>query len=49
MISAQNLVTTKSNQVVPLFFEFMIDQYYVFYSDDPDMREIKLSELVDSR
>jgi hypothetical protein len=48
MTSAQNLTTTKSKLVVPLFFEFMIDQYYVFHSDDPDMREVNLSQIVDS-
>ena len=49
MASAQNLTVTKSKQVIPLFFEFMVDQYYVFHPDDPDARECNLSEVVDSR
>jgi hypothetical protein len=49
MTSAQNLTTTKSRLIVPLFFQFMLDQYFVFHSDDPDMHEVNLSEFVDSR
>eukprot|EP00804_Cyclotella_cryptica_P001375 CCRYP_014133-RA/>CCRYP_014133-RA protein AED:0.02 eAED:0.02 QI:68/1/1/1/1/1/6/174/3100 len=49
MTSAQHLTTTKSKMVVPLFFEFMAYQYYVFHSDDPDIFEINLPDIVDSR
>ena len=49
MINAHYLTTTKSKQIVPIFFEFMIDQYYVFHSDDPDMREFQLRQIVESR
>lgn len=49
MTSAQHLTTTKSKLVVPLFFEFMAYQYYVFHPDDPDIPEVNLSDIVDSR
>jgi U3 small nucleolar RNA-associated protein 20 len=49
MTSAQHLTTTKSKMVVPLFFDFMAYQYYVFHPDDPDIPEINLSGIVDSR
>ncbi len=45
MENGPHLTATKSKVVVPLFFEFMIAQYYVFHDDDQDSREIKFPEL----
>jgi hypothetical protein len=39
-----HLTSTKSKAVVPIFFEFLASQYYVFHQDDPDSREIDLSD-----
>lgn len=49
MADAQQVTSTKSRLIVPLFLEFMIDQYYTFHSDDPDMCEIGLPGIVESR
>jgi len=45
MENGPHLTATKSKVAVPLFFEFMIAQYYVFHDDDQDLREIKFPEL----
>lgn len=39
------LTSTKSKAVVPIFFEFLVSQYFVFHQDDPDSREIDLNDL----
>eukprot|EP00985_Skeletonema_marinoi_P017590 scaffold9708_cov130-Skeletonema_marinoi.AAC.3 len=48
MENGPHLTATKSKVVVPLFFEFMVSQYYVFHDDDQDLREIKFPELAPS-
>lgn len=48
MEKGPHLTATKSKFVVPLFFEFMVSQYYVFHNDDQDFREIKFPELASS-
>ena len=47
MENAPHLTSTKSKMIVPIFFEFMLAQFYVFHSDDPDAREICLTENMD--
>jgi hypothetical protein len=49
MTNAPLLTSTKSKVVVPIYFEYIAQQYYVFHSDDPDAREINLSQLVNAR
>ena len=39
------LASTKSKAVVPIFFEFLVSQYFVFHQDEPDSREIDLTDL----
>jgi hypothetical protein len=39
-----HLTSTKSKAVVPIFFEFLVSQYYVFHQDEPDSREIDLTD-----
>lgn len=45
METGPHLTSTKSKIVVPMFFEFMVAQYYVFHDDDQDSREIKFPEM----
>ena len=45
MENGSHLTATKSKMVVPMFFQFMLAQYYVFHDDDQDSREIKFPEL----
>ncbi|KAL3817639.1 hypothetical protein ACHAXA_011727 [Cyclostephanos tholiformis] len=45
---APHLTSTKSKTVVPIFFEFLVSQYYVFHQDEPDSREIDLTDLARS-
>ena len=45
MENGPHLTATKSKVAVPLFFEFMVAQYYVFHDDDQDSREINFPEL----
>lgn len=49
MTNAPLLTSTKSKVVVPIYFEYIAQQYYVFHSDDPDAREINLSQFVNAR
>jgi len=46
MENAPHLTSTKSKVVVPMFFNFMLSQYYIFHSDDPDSRELNLVEIL---
>jgi len=39
------LTSTKSKAVVPIFFEFLVNQYFVFHQDEPDSREIELNDV----
>jgi len=48
MENGPHLTSTKSKTVVPIFFEFLVAQYYVFHQDDPDSREIGFTDLLDS-
>ena len=48
MENAPHLTATKSKVAVPIFFEFLKHQYYVFHQDEPDTREIDLSSIVES-
>ena len=47
MKDGPHLTSTKSKVVVPMFFEFLAAQYYVFHQDEPDSREIDLTHLRD--
>ena len=47
MENASHLTSTKSKVVVPIFFEFLSSQFYVFHQDEPDSREIDLSDLLE--
>lgn len=47
MENGPHLTSTKSKVVVPIFFEFLVSQYYVFHQDEPDSREIDVSDLVE--
>ena len=47
MEDGPNLTSTKSKVVVPIFFEFLVAQYYVFHQDEPDSREINLTDAVE--
>ncbi len=42
MENAPHLTSTKSKVVVPMFFNFLLSQYYIFHCDDPDSREFNL-------
>jgi hypothetical protein len=42
---APQLTSTKSKAVVPIFFEFLVSQYFVFHQDEPDSREIELHDV----
>jgi len=48
MENAPHLTSTKSKSVVPIFVEFLVSQYYVFHTDDPDAREIDFAGIVES-
>ncbi|KAL9183708.1 hypothetical protein ACHAXT_004564 [Thalassiosira profunda] len=48
MENAPLLTSTKSRVVVPIFFEFLVAQYYVFHEDEPDSREIDFASIVES-
>lgn len=48
MENGPHLTSTKSKTVVPIYFEFLFGQYYVFHDDDPDLREIDFAGLVES-
>lgn len=43
--NAPQLTSTKSKAVVPIFFEFLVSQYFVFHHDEPDSREIDLADI----
>ena len=45
MENGPHLTATKSKVIVPIFFDFMISQYYVFHNDDQDSREIEFPQL----
>lgn len=45
----QRLVAKHSRVIVPLFVDFLHNQYYRFHSNDPDARELKLNEHVDAK
>ena len=47
MQDGPHLTSTKSKIVVPIFFEFLVAQYYVFHQDEPDSRETDLTGLVE--
>jgi len=47
MENGPHLTSTKSKTVVPIYFEFLVGQYYVFHQDDPDSREIDFTGLVE--
>ena len=47
MENAPHLTATKSKVAVPIFFEFLEHQYYVFHQDEPDTREVDLSSIID--
>lgn len=44
--SVPHLTTRKSKVVVPIFFDFLHHQYYVFHNDDPDSRELALEKHI---
>ena len=46
MEGVPQLITKKSKVVVPLFFNFLHRQYYLFHDDDPDARELALEDQV---
>ena len=48
MENGPHLTATKSKVVVPLFFEFMVSQYYIFHNDDQDSREISFPQVAPS-
>jgi hypothetical protein len=42
------LTTKKSRFIVPLFLRFLRDEYFAFHDDDPDAREFKLLDHIES-
>ncbi len=42
-----HLTSTKSKAIVPIFFEFLVSQYYAFHKDEPDSREIDFSDYME--
>ncbi|KAL7543114.1 hypothetical protein ACHAXR_013072, partial [Thalassiosira sp. AJA248-18] len=48
MENGPHLTSTKSKVVVPIFFEFLVGQHYMFHQDDPDLREINFTDIVES-
>jgi hypothetical protein len=45
LVNAPQLTSTKSKAVVPIFFDFLVSQYFVFHQDESDSREIDLTDL----
>lgn len=43
--NAPQLTSTKSKAVVPIFFDFLVSQYFVFHQDEPDSREIDWTDI----
>ncbi len=41
------LTTKKSRVIVPLFLDFLHNQYYLFHNDDPDSREFGLADHIE--
>ena len=41
-----HLTSTKSKVIVPIFFEFLVSQYFVFHQDEPDSRELDFSDYM---
>ena len=41
------LTTKKSRVIVPIFLQFLHNQYYVYHDDDPDLREFALQNYLD--
>ena len=46
--NAPHLTVTKTKVIVPIFFEFLSGQYYVFHQDEPDMREIDFPSVAET-
>lgn len=46
--NAPHLTTKKSRVIVPLFFNFLHRQYFIFHDDDCDAREFNLKHHLDS-
>ena len=45
---APQLIAAHSRTVVPIFLDFLQNQYFVVYSNDPDARELGMAEIPDN-
>lgn len=43
-------ITAKySRRIVPMFLDFLKNQYYFFHSNDPDARELQINKLIETK